>query len=60
MELLASREKLMAGLPTYATYFGTDNVLAIPGLLADATWHLDEPINFPARPEILAVVGPQR
>ncbi len=27
----------------------------IPGLLVDATWHLDEPINFPASPEILAV-----
>jgi asparagine synthase (glutamine-hydrolysing) len=27
----------------------------VPGLLADATWHLDEPINFPASPEILAV-----
>ncbi len=27
----------------------------IPSLLADATWHLDEPINFPASPEILAV-----
>jgi asparagine synthase (glutamine-hydrolysing) len=26
-----------------------------PGLLADATWLLDEPINFPASPEILAV-----
>jgi asparagine synthase (glutamine-hydrolysing) len=27
----------------------------VPGLLADATWHLDEPINFPASPDILAV-----
>ncbi|MEA2677501.1 MAG: hypothetical protein QOJ81_1642 [Chloroflexota bacterium] len=27
----------------------------MPGLLADATWHLDEPINFPASPDILAV-----
>jgi asparagine synthase (glutamine-hydrolysing) len=27
----------------------------IPALLADATWHLDEPINFPASPEILAI-----
>ncbi len=26
-----------------------------PQLLVDATWHLDEPINFPASPEILAV-----
>ncbi len=26
-----------------------------PGLLVDATWHLDEPINFPASPEILAI-----
>lgn len=27
----------------------------VPALLADATWHLDEPINFPASSEILAV-----
>ncbi len=27
----------------------------IPGLLVDATYFLDEPINFPASPEILAV-----
>ena len=27
----------------------------MPGLLADATWYLDEPINFPASPDILAV-----
>jgi asparagine synthase (glutamine-hydrolysing) len=27
----------------------------MPGLLADATFHLDEPINFPASPDILAV-----
>lgn len=27
MELLASREKLMAGLPTYATYFGRDMLM---------------------------------
>ena len=27
-ELLASREKLMAGLPTYATYFGRDMLLS--------------------------------
>ncbi|MEX2548132.1 MAG: asparagine synthase-related protein, partial [Chloroflexota bacterium] len=26
-----------------------------PQLLIDTTWHLDEPINFPASPEILAV-----
>ena len=26
-----------------------------PGLLADATWHLDEPIDFPASPDLLAV-----
>ena len=26
-----------------------------PQLLVDSTWHLDEPINFPATPEILAV-----
>jgi asparagine synthase (glutamine-hydrolysing) len=26
-----------------------------PQLLIDSTWHLDEPINFPASPEILAV-----
>jgi asparagine synthase (glutamine-hydrolysing) len=26
-----------------------------PQLLVDSTWHLDEPINFPASPEILAV-----
>ncbi len=28
VELLASREKLMAGLPTYATYFGRDMLVA--------------------------------
>lgn len=28
LELLASREKLMAGLPTYATYFGRDMLMS--------------------------------
>jgi hypothetical protein len=46
VELLASREKLMAGLPTYATYFGRD--LMVSALMMRDVW----------RPEVLeAVVG---
>ncbi|HEV7993072.1 MAG TPA: hypothetical protein VGP25_14700 [Gemmatimonadaceae bacterium] len=36
LELLASREKLMAGLPTYATYFGRDMLMT--GLMMRAVW----------------------
>ena len=36
VELLASREKLMAGLPTYATYFGRDMLLS--ALMMQPVW----------------------
>jgi hypothetical protein len=36
LELLASREKLMAGLPTYATYFGRDMLMT--GLMMRPVW----------------------
>jgi hypothetical protein len=36
LELLASREKLMAGLPTYATYFGRDMLMT--GLMMQPVW----------------------
>jgi len=35
-ELLSSREKLMAGLPTYATYFGRDMLMT--ALLMEPVW----------------------
>ncbi len=35
-ELLASREKLMAGLPTYATYFGRDMLMT--ALMMQTVW----------------------
>ena len=36
LELLSSREKLMAGLPTYATYFGRDMLMT--GLMMRPVW----------------------
>ena len=36
LELLASREKLMAGLPTYATYFGRDMLMT--ALMMEPVW----------------------
>jgi len=36
VELLASREKLMAGLPTYATYFGRD--MLVSALMMRSIW----------------------
>ncbi len=36
VELLSSREKLMAGLPTYATYFGRDMLMS--ALMMRAIW----------------------
>jgi hypothetical protein len=36
VELLASREKLMAGLPTYATYFGRD--MLVSALMMQPIW----------------------
>ena len=36
-EMLASREKLMAGLPNYATYFGRDMLLT--ALMMRPVWH---------------------
>lgn len=36
VELLASREKLMAGLPTYATYFGRD--MLVSALMMRSVW----------------------
>ncbi len=36
VELLASREKLMAGLPTYATYFGRDMMMT--ALMMEPIW----------------------
>ena len=44
LELLASREKLMAGLPTYATYFGRDMLMT--ALMMQPVW----------RPEMTAFV----
>ncbi|MEO6526927.1 MAG: hypothetical protein ABIP93_09910 [Gemmatimonadaceae bacterium] len=46
LELLASREKLMAGLPTYATYFGRDMLM---------TALMMRPVWLPAMSE--AVIG---
>ena len=39
VELLASREKLMAGLPTYATYFGRD--MLVTTLMMRGIWRDD-------------------
>ena len=39
LELLASREKLMAGLPTYATYFGRDMLMT--ALMMQPVWRPD-------------------
>lgn len=39
VELLASREKLMAGLPTYATYFGRD--MLVTALMMRGIWRDD-------------------
>jgi hypothetical protein len=39
VELLASREKLMAGLPTYATYFGRD--MMVTALMMRPIWRGD-------------------
>lgn len=39
VELLASREKLMAGLPTYATYFGRD--MLVTTLMMHSIWRDD-------------------
>ncbi len=43
LELLASREKLMAGLPTYATYFGRDMLMT--ALMMKPVWR-DEMYEF--------------
>lgn len=43
VELLASREKLMAGLPTYATYFGRD--MMVSALMMRSIWR-DEMSEF--------------
>jgi hypothetical protein len=43
VELLASREKLMAGLPTYATYFGRD--MLVTALMMRSIWR-DEMAEF--------------
>lgn len=43
LELLASREKLMAGLPTYATYFGRDMLMT--ALMMRPVWR-DEMYEF--------------
>ena len=37
VELLSSREKLMAGLPTYGTYFGRD--MLVSALMMRPIWH---------------------
>ena len=39
LELLSSREKLMAGLPTYATYFGRDMLMT--ALMMRPVWRTD-------------------
>jgi hypothetical protein len=41
VELLASREKLMAGLPTYATYFGRDQL--VTALMMRPIWREEVP-----------------
>jgi hypothetical protein len=41
VELLASREKLMAGLPTYATYFGRDQL--VTALMMRPIWRPEVP-----------------
>lgn len=43
VELLSSREKLMAGLPAYATYFGRD--MLVSSLMMRPIWH-DEMAEF--------------
>ncbi|HKG91945.1 MAG TPA: hypothetical protein VKA84_08650 [Gemmatimonadaceae bacterium] len=43
VELLSSREKLMAGLPTYATYFGRD--MLVSALMMRSIWR-DEMSEF--------------
>ncbi|MEP7361405.1 MAG: asparagine synthase C-terminal domain-containing protein, partial [Chloroflexota bacterium] len=48
----ASAAAQQAGVDHYEVRIAADEM---PGLLVDATWHLDEPINFPASPDTLAV-----
>jgi len=54
VELLASREKLMAGLPTYATYFGRD--MLVTALMMRSIWR-DEMSEF-AVASALRKLGP--
>ena len=54
VELLASREKLMAGLPTYATYFGRDMMMT--ALMMRSIWR-DEMSEF-AIASVLRKLGP--
>ena len=54
VELLSSREKLMAGLPTYATYFGRDMMMT--ALMMRSIWR-DEMSEF-AIASVLRKLGP--
>ena len=53
-ELLSSKQKLMAGLPTYATYFGRDMLMT--ALLMEPVWS-DTMVEFVIR-AALAKLGP--
>jgi hypothetical protein len=54
VELLSSREKLMAGLPTYATYFGRDMMMSV--MMMRPIWR-DEMSEF-AIASVLRKLGP--
>ena len=55
VELLSSREKLMAGLPTYATYFGRDMMMT--ALMMRPVWR-DEMYEFVIA-SVLRKLGPR-
>lgn len=54
VELLSSREKLMAGLPTYATYFGRD--MMVTALMMRPIWRAD--MSAFAVASVLRKLGP--
>jgi hypothetical protein len=55
VELLSSREKLMAGLPAYATYFGRD--MLVSALMMQPIWRAD--MSAFAIASALRKLGPQ-
>lgn len=55
VELLASREKLMAGLPTYATYFGRD--MMVTALMMRPIWRPE--MSAFAIASVLRKLGPR-